>query len=546
MNTASTDILYSVTCDQVSQLDHDTSAALATIREWKNSLAPVNHLPLDILSLIPTHLVFQEDRFRASFVCRHWRRTFLQRADLWTELLLSKGEDYTKTILERTKGSALIARAGHAGCRRLSAGTMTLLSSHTQRIRCLSFVHHGWVHIKKFADVSGFPLLDSLTIKTLDSDGPRVLGSTRLFSTAVDLKKFRLLSVSPPLNHFVFPNLVEFHLSVEPWEDLHALRLLDFLEASPLLQKVRIIVTDISFEGVPQGRVIVLPNAEHFELSMADGEPGYRLATHMSCPSARYVLFEHGGNTDELMVGLFPPPDLWNAIIHQYARSPAEEISVEFQPHSTSTCTLTLQSPDASVIKLRFRFVDGDGEEIRQFPDEVMNCVFVQATRAVRNHPQLPSVKRLRICYSTSVLGFHELSCVTDGVVQLLRSMGPLDELTIHNTDLRPYLYPFIDSVRGNTQAKDLAIFPPIKQLTISHPGYQSAVECTTAIAGLAGSQFASGIPFERVVVRGKVEPTGMEEMIRPWVGSVEYCYEEPCDTEDESDEESEDSESDE
>ena len=421
-----------------------------------------------------------------------------------------------------------------------------LLSSHTQRIKRLSFVNQGWAVIKRFADVSGFPLLDSLTIDTLGEDAPEELGSTRLFVTAVDLKQFRLYSMSPPLDRFVFPNLVEFHLSVEPWEDLHALRLLDFLEASPMLQKVEMdIVTGISLEGVPQGRVIVLPNVEHFELSMVDGGPGYRLATHMSCPSARYVLFEHRGDTDEPMVGLFPPPDLWNAIIHQYARSPAEEISIEFRPHSTSTCTLILRSPNASVIELRFKFVDEDEERICQFPDEAMNGAFVQAAKVVQNHSQLPSVKRLRICYSTMVLGLHEVSRITDGAGQLFRSLGPLDELTIHNTDLRPYLYPFLASTRRRTQAKEPIKFPPVKQLTISHPGYQSAVKCTTAIAGLARSQSALGIPFERVVVRGKVKPTGMEEEIGPWVDSVEYFYE-SCDTEDESDEESEDSESDE
>src|SRR5882762_1087255 len=99
--------LCSITLDVVSQLERDLSAALTALREWKNSLVRINRIPLDILSLIPTHLSSQKDRFRASFVCRHWRRVFLQHAALWSQLLLKNGEVYVQTLLERAKASPL-------------------------------------------------------------------------------------------------------------------------------------------------------------------------------------------------------------------------------------------------------------------------------------------------------------------------------------------------------------------------------------------------------------------------------------------------------
>ena len=37
--------------DKIAELNRDASAALATIREWMNSLVPINRLPLDVLSL---------------------------------------------------------------------------------------------------------------------------------------------------------------------------------------------------------------------------------------------------------------------------------------------------------------------------------------------------------------------------------------------------------------------------------------------------------------------------------------------------------------
>ena len=64
--------------DEVSKLAQGTSAAPATIREWINSFTHINRVPFDILALIPTYLPSQMDRLRATFVCRRWRKTFLQ------------------------------------------------------------------------------------------------------------------------------------------------------------------------------------------------------------------------------------------------------------------------------------------------------------------------------------------------------------------------------------------------------------------------------------------------------------------------------------
>jgi len=78
-------------------------AALTTVREWPNSFVLSNCAPTDILYLIPTHLSSQKDRFRAFFVCRHWRRTIFQCTGLWSHLCFSKGEVY-QALLVRAKG----------------------------------------------------------------------------------------------------------------------------------------------------------------------------------------------------------------------------------------------------------------------------------------------------------------------------------------------------------------------------------------------------------------------------------------------------------
>ena len=61
--------LCSFTLDEACQLDKDTPAAMATIRERRNPSLRVNHIPLDALSLVPTYLSFNNDRLWASSVC---------------------------------------------------------------------------------------------------------------------------------------------------------------------------------------------------------------------------------------------------------------------------------------------------------------------------------------------------------------------------------------------------------------------------------------------------------------------------------------------
>ena len=62
---------------------------------------------------IPTHLHPDKDCFSASYVCRHWHRSFLQQAALWSRAFLRKGEVYVKNILKRTRESPLDIIANH-------------------------------------------------------------------------------------------------------------------------------------------------------------------------------------------------------------------------------------------------------------------------------------------------------------------------------------------------------------------------------------------------------------------------------------------------
>jgi hypothetical protein len=489
---------------------------------------------LDILSLIPTHFSSQKDRLQASFVCRHWRRTFLRCADLWSRLYLSKGEVYVKTLLERAKGTALdmIVDGG------VPIGTMALLSSHTEQIKDLAFPVNNWADVQNFSEANSgpFPLLGALRIEIYTGVNGLDFSATKppsspLFSNAVNLKVFHFHSNSgwpPSLNSFIFPNLASVQLSVTRTHDFFALQLLDFLEASPMLRTVDMeIIADISLQGVPQGRVVVLASVQNFSLTVSDAGPGYKVVAHLSSPSVRSTSFMHKKSTaDAIPEEIFPPSISWSAIVRQYTRSPIEEVALEITINTFMTCKLTFRSADAAVIELYFEVTNEDDDPSILPSVEMHHEVFTQATRAIRNHLQLASINRLHICHSLDDVDTIRLQYIANEVGSLFKSVGSLDELTIYHCDLRPYLPSFLDPEEGYIW--EPVVFPPVKELTISHPFCPDEEEWT-AIVELAKSQHVLGIPFERMVIRGERVFAGMEERLGPWVSSVECVVDEVC-----------------
>jgi len=443
-----------------------------------------------------------------------------------------------KTLLERAKGSALdiITNSNDP------VDALTLLPPYTRQIRYLNFGHNYWSEVRRFSEVhSGpLPLLRALRINAIEEfhvvEPPLnviIPPSFPLFRGAVNLKRFVLHSERfPPLGHFVFPNLTTFELSTMR-EEFLASELLDFLEALPTLRKVDItIFAYIVLGEIPQERVVVLPNAETFFLVVSDGGPGYEIAAHILCPSARLTSLVHEQEPDNVIPGdIFPTSDLWNAIVRQYTRSPVEEVTLEIKttPDSTVTCSLTFQSLDTTILRLGFEFSASDDVEdeyeSEMLIEDVGYEVFYQASRAIQDHPLLPNVKRLHIKYRNIVSRSNLMICMANEIGGLFKSVGPLDELTIHSCDPRSYL-PLLPDFTEFYDMEQLVVFPPVKEFTITHPprSYDGARSITT-IVGLAKSQHALGVPFERVTVCAEKLPAGMVEMLRPWVGAAD-CYE--------------------
>ena len=533
------DFLCSFTFDDVSQLDEDISTTLANIREWRNSFVHINRVPLDILSLIPTHFDSQRDILNANGVCRYWRRTFLQHAALWSRLDLSKGETCVRTFLERAKGTALdvITRCKDP------VTTVSLLFPHTQQIRSLHVVRDLWADVQKVSNINSGPLpfLRTLEISVLEDFEAinRANLSLPLFGGAADLKQLILSSPgSPLLNLFVFPNLTTFKLRTT-WamEKLHASELLDFLEASPMLRAIDMAIVDRSLEDVAQRKAVVLPNVQTFSLTMEGCRTPYQLITYISCPFVTRTSLIHkrefnDADSIEDILYMFPTAASWNTIVRQYTRSPVEAATFYTKTYwdPIISCTLAFRSSDTTLL-LGFEISHADpsptDDELETLLGDIHSEIFSEGFRVVRDHPLLSDIKHLHIVDDTPAFEALQSRYMVDEVRELFKSMGPLEGLTLHGCDLYSYLAHFLADPPDFEEMGRPITYPPIKELAISHPSTKTDLDdYVEAIVEFAKSQHALGVPFERVTVRARRLPMEAAEMLKPWVGVVDCCEE--------------------
>ena len=457
-----------------------------------------------------------------------------------------KGAECVSTLLERAKGSVLDIVAHH----HFPATSITLISPRAQQIRYLEFTGCQWEDIIAFSEsISGrLSLLHILKIDTHVVHTPRlrlgiVTPPSLFFGGSTNLGQFTFRSrVLSFLSRFTFPNLTVFELSAYPEGECSASYLLDFLKASPTLQTVELMIPPtVVLRGVPREMVVVLSDVKSFSLRVTRDPTThvYDIAAHISCPRARDASLAHG--VDNVHVNdrmkIFPTPDSWNVIAHQYTASPIEEVTLEitYSELEDIECFLTFRSSSMSVLRSGFKVIEtGVDEGELDIPRAHIGWeIFYQALTTIQDCPLLSHVKRLYIEYTAAIPAIYTYGTLRIGsrIRELFSSLGPLDELTIHGCDLRIFLAEFVEDLRYYNWMQPV-VFPQVKELAILHPVMKDDVEeCMDAIVGLAKSQHSLGIPFERLTVHMWDIPARIEEELMRWVdtvdcdGSGECCH---------------------
>ena len=425
-------------------------------------------------------------------------------------------------LLERAKGSALDVRASYLD----RTNILALISPHAQRLRSLDFAFDYWSNIQKISEATSgpLPLLRTLKINAVDMT---VSPSLPLFSGAVNLKNFSLSSEGMPfLNHFAFPNLTTFELSTAG-EEFPISQLLNFLEALPTLQTVRMkIGAEALRRDVPSERVIVLPNVEIF--SVTEGKPGYGIVPHISCPSARrMVLVREQDVDDPMQEEIFPT---WDTIGPQYMANTIDEVALGITTTGDElvSFSLSFSSPHSVALELGYGIIaeDQDYGEPAFSSGWKYTQVFEHALEAIRTYPLLNNIRRLRIWDNRRRSGPHGLISMAKEATGLFEFMGPLEELVLDVANLRLFLSPFLNLPEFQV-SMERGTFPLVKALIIAEGSkFSFDEEGVAAIVGFARSQHMRGVPLERVVFRVKYPPIGIAELLGPWVCAVDFSKE--------------------
>jgi hypothetical protein len=281
----------------------------------------------------------------------------------------------------------------------------------------------------------------------------------------------------------------------------------------------------MTVEGNIPRETVVLPNIETlFLLVNEDGLEVYNLAAYISCPHAKYTSLMRCIFDSCITHNLeaFHNPVLLETIVRQYSTSPAEQVTLEIRDDqfmAIITYYLTFQSSNGTIIQLGFE-VAGSGEEEGEFAlshEEMILKIFSQACRTIRDHPLLSHVKRLHIEDGTESFGAEYTIVIGDVVSGLFRSLGPLEELTIHGCDLRIFLAPYLPEFEYTEP-----VIPLVKELTISVTWVFDGQQCADAIVELAKSQHELEKPFERVMIRARGIPALTAKRLGQWVGTAD------------------------
>ena len=409
---------------------------------------------------------------------------------------------------------------------------LTLLSPLAQKIGSLAVTDASWGDIQNTSvAVSGqLPLLHTLTIEDdgfdIGSHSPSA-STSPLFGGAVNVKNFNLyIYNSSSLSRFVFPDLTSLDLYVQEGREMFpASLLLNFFEASPLLQKIIVAIPgNISYDGVPRDRVLVFPCVRDSHLSLTSCSSGWELDTHPSLPpmdgagfSLRTV-HRHCAIPEDF----HHPSPQWGAIVRRYMTGIIHEVELRVVIGEEFACYINFLSSDEATFVFYFNYsIESSDDRNATLDGEMVSNLFSRASKQIRDYPLLGDVRALYI--RGGGLLADDLELATNDIGKLLGSRGPLEGLNLDGCDLRPYLDPFLETPLFPNAIQPTS-FPRIKEFTIVNP-IQSLCDneaYATAVVKLAESQHARGVPFERMVIPPNVPSRVVEELLRS-VNTVDY-----------------------
>jgi hypothetical protein len=256
------------------------------IRSWRNKLAPISQLPLEVLTLIPDcwdGRNREKNAITLTHVCRAWREIFTSRSSLWTDFDCADSEK-TRVYLERSKSSPINLKLSREDGLFPHDPFFQIAPHAVDRLKYL-FVSTTQDHFKAITNCLSrpAPLLEDLNIfgSADDPFSNPVLPTTLFNGDLSSLRNLQLHSLRTRLPWRNMVSLTSFSLGyvLEPRVSIR--QLLDFFESAPCLLDIELTFATPA-SGAQNGRLVSLARLR--KLYIYGFQPPPPLLDHLLIP----------------------------------------------------------------------------------------------------------------------------------------------------------------------------------------------------------------------------------------------------------------------
>jgi F-box-like len=257
---------------------------MRALRSRRNMLAPISHLPPEILSKIFSYCASEStdhkhplDWIRVSHVSRHWRAVALTSPNLWGAIVFSRPK-WVEEMIKRSKMASLAIKADLTWVTPKILESVTIALRHSSRIHELALIASSTTLDKLFDNTPiNLPKLYSLSLAV-----PRkerfgipfgyILPETVLYGDFPYLRRLELTKCNISWDSTLLSGLTHLKICdiasvarsttsqvLDALERMAALEVLDLHEALPL--------PDEAVLPSPVDRVVTLPRLSHVSIS---------------------------------------------------------------------------------------------------------------------------------------------------------------------------------------------------------------------------------------------------------------------------------------
>ena len=466
----------------------------------KNTFAPINKIPQEVLSLIPDYWEDSsrdEGLIKLTHICRSWREVFTLYPSLWTRLDCISA-DKVRTYIERSKSSPLDIHLGWVSgvyCEEL----FILAAAHVGRFRSLSASGDLTPVLPALAKhfPCPAPLLDKLDINHA-SHRFAVLPDKLFNGDLSSLRELRLAMVVTPLPWRDLSNLTTFQLCRVPENTILLTQFLDFFESTPHLRHIQLYDSIPNFSNAPAERVLHLPSLQ--ELSITAQPPHSLLLNHLSIPAgvSLRLQFTFSGRDPQI------PPHLPESLDNLNNLSHISAVNLKF---GFARSSMRLSGPSGGI------YIHGNWMQGGEEHDRGTTPVLLSLERFDMSRSKWLTVTLLRT--------FPKAPVVAWSLYRYLCFMENLRTLTL----IQCNNLSFIFTLNPDKNPQKTVPCPKLKEiiLHIDHPDQLHISELLSMAKGRASRK--AKLSEVTIVGTDALAPTNQMIRLRKHVSRVEYKF---------------------